>query len=285
MLSKISKSMIPNFNSPPSPDNYLFLGMPNCGKTVLFVAMIHAFQSYLSEYNIEDIHLVSADPASDSFVRSSVKDLESGVWPEKTFKKIPYSFNLTEKAMIIFENDKHLIYQDFPGETVYSAYCDDVESDDGIKFKNNIKEAKGVFLLVDSSNLYEALDDDIATIAAGICQNLKESKVKVAVIFTKMDLFTSVDFDPKEMFNKKYVGAAAHLRKLGGNVKYFEMDVVNQHEMKDGARVPASNYTVSENALNIIKPALWMWDLENLEQHSQPDQSLWDQMKKTLGLG
>ena len=184
-------------------NNYLFLGMPGSGKTTYFSIMANHLQQLANrtknlsfDFLPSDINGEEVDITQD-FIDDCISRLEHRKWPKKTqYENRAYSFLLTKKSWLWREKNR-IDYFDYPGDAFDAAFGDSCYYTEGSiqigkEVKENVKKAKGVFLILDSNEVFNCTDKmkygkTMTRLFRCIQENNK--KVKLAIIFNKLELF------------------------------------------------------------------------------------------------
>jgi hypothetical protein len=128
--------------------------------------------------------------------------------------------------------------------------------------REEMKNAKGVFLILDSAVLHNGLPEDIQDRLFYLADYMKNANasIKMAVIFSKKDMFNTNPIEPEKIFKDKEPDTFLKFQKL--DTKYFFVTSVKNPEIEGGTYVPPKNYKTSQSE-GIIDAALWMLDIKD----------------------
>jgi len=141
-------------------------------------------------------------------------------------------------------------------------------AEDAKKLREEMKNAKGVFLVLDSQDLHNGLSEELQGSLFYLANYMRQkggnSSKKLAVIFSKSDFFKQVSIDPEEIFKIRYPNAYNNFEKLDPKLdtKYFFVTSIKDPLIKDGKYLPPKDYNTSQTD-GIIEAALWMLDIKD----------------------
>jgi hypothetical protein len=254
----------------PSPDSYYFMGPPNAGKTVFFVTMADRLQRLHLENPQKAPYSVTYSTLETlKFVTDSIAEMTRSRWPIKTKKGNIYEINIESRKMFAMKEGK-FVFHDYPGEAFMEAFVDSYKIDDHSPYKEDartmkdeMKNAKGIFLVIDSAVLDDQQSWEIQERLFNFgeyLQNMGHS-TKLAVVFTKSDIFREVkSSNPEEKFKKSYGNAYTIFQKF--NTKYFYVTSAKDSIRKKGVYVPKNKYDTSQSE-GIVEAAVWMMEIKD----------------------
>ena len=269
-------------------DNYLFLGLPKSGKTVLFVILAQAMQRYTAN-KTDNMAFRYCDSQTDSFVYRAINGLNKQDWPEKTQRyDSGYSFELiknyylsvpkiTAKKGNLWKKIKSIklqptkpllgikssiYYHDYPGEAFEVAFTDTSAGNPNIKkyadtMKAQINNARGLFLIIDAENIFNGVEKDkLRETLLKLFKHINNNNpaMKVAVLFNKIELFDQIEIDFEKEFKTSYGNAYAY---KPANCKFFEVLPLGSVETNDkGVIIPPKKIVSTK----LLEPLQWMLD-------------------------
>ncbi|HOS45793.1 MAG: hypothetical protein BWX92_03243 [Deltaproteobacteria bacterium ADurb.Bin135] len=265
-----SENPIPKLVDEPSKrGSYYFIGPPKSGKTVFFVVMADIMQR---------MHIENGDKApytatyttnkSKRFVSDCIRMMQKSEWPTKTQSGNTYEMDI-ESRKIIAMREARFVFHDYAGEVFMRAFADPAKqeesstyAEDANKMREEMKNAKGVFLILDSAVLHNGLPEDIQDRLFYLADYMKNANasIKMAVIFSKKDMFNTNPIEPEKIFKDKEPDTFLKFQKL--DTKYFFVTSVKNPEIEGGTYVPPKNYKTSQSE-GIIDAALWMLDIKD----------------------
>ena len=249
--------------------NYLFLGLPKSGKTTYFALMAHHLQleaNITQKYKFRYLPTVVDDGEkqkfeyiTSNFIEDCISRLQKQRWPKKTQDyECEYSFELVDKSRTV-----RIDYHDYPGEAFEEAFYATENTDfqsAANDIQDRIKKASGVFLTIDAEALFNEQDRlKFVRSVSGLFQwiNYYKPKVKLAIIFTKLELFLPAKCDCEKILRERYGNIYAN---LPSNHKFFYAYPLGNIEIKDdGNTYPPQEITPK----NLLEPVEWMINNED----------------------
>lgn len=274
-------------NQRPKPVNesskrgsYYFIGPPQSGKTVFFVTMVDSMQRMHIE-NIDKAPYVATYTTIESkrFVSDCIKAMQKSEWPIKTKVGNTYEMDI-ESRKIIAMREARFVFHDYAGEVFMRAFADPAQQEENDsyageakKMRQEMKNAKGVFLVLDSAVLHNGLPKEIQERLFYLADYMKDANapIKLAVVFSKKDMFGTNPIEPEKIFKDTDPDAFLKFQKL--DTKYFFVTSIKDPVKKDGKYCPPKNYNTSQTE-GIIDAALWMLDIK--------DKSFFQELKEKI---
>ena len=272
-------------------DNYLFLGLPQSGKTTCFSLMAQHLQDvanhtshlrflYLPTKIVnKETNEVTYDEITSDFIDDCISRIHNQRWPRKTEDyEAGYSFELDKfftfrgKPVLqkYFYRKSVIDYHDYPGEAFEAAFGVGEDPTPDMQkiaadMKSRIMKATGLFLILDAEALFNGTDKQkLKKTLTRLFERIKEynPNVKLAIIFNKLELFDGNEPDFVEKFKKDYSNVYAFLPY---NHRFFNVyPLGNVCTAENGSIFPPKNLSPR----NILAPAKWMLN-SNREQESQ----------------
>lgn len=284
--------------------NYLFLGLPLSGKTTYFSIMAKHLQDTANQlgaknvevkflptivkYSSEDGNgnvIEEEQEFTSDFIRECNKRIKNREWPVQTQEySRAYSLELTvhPKSILKWFYKKVAIIDnhDYPGESFEIAFAphdnkeklkDLSENNDFVKYakdlKERVKSAKGIFLILDSekliSNAKPELDNSITSLIRYIGRYNK--KVKLAIVFTKLEKFYGNEPDCESLLRDGYGNAYAHLLSMKNKCRFFNVYPVGALDTdSNGKTIPPQILKTK----NVLEPIKWMLNIEDISFES-----------------
>lgn len=267
---------------------YLFLGMPGAGKTVFFTIMCRLLQQEGLKNGAFNFEFIPGglDPQNANSTRDYIVNnwdcIEQRRWPGKTSanQKVakhcvnPYVCELSHKRNFLWPKKYTICNIDYPGESFRAAFSPhgtyDGASDSvrniALLLKSAVDHAKGVFLLIDAENIFNADDkekNDIDNRLGALFRYIRDKNrsVRVAVVFNKMELF-DISKDPEEsvykVFTEKYSNACAAMQLLSSYSVFFAYPFGKIDRTADGDVIPPE----SREPKNMLEIAEWIFDVK-----------------------
>lgn len=258
--------------NPSLNDTYIVIGPKYCGKTVFSVTAIDRLQRLANEREHLKIEYLTTQTCD--FVQDSLTQMSQSQWPLETLPAgNRLEIGVYQKCLLWGVNEKRLILMDYPGGTFTAAFANpEAVSSHHPNLTNSLQNlkvdivnAKGVFLVFDCRTLYQKhYDRELASSLFNLDEHLrkpKKEKIKLAIVFTKMDLIPpNSGFNPETALKNHNPDFWSKL--LSFEAKFFPVAAVNRTKVTiDGYQVPINNYN-SEMSDDLIEPLCWMLDLE-----------------------
>lgn len=250
-------------------ENYLFLGLPEAGKTTYFTVMAQTLQNFAVRGN--EMKFRFENDATREFIRSGYGAITAPEpdWPEKTTSYLGgYEFSLLQRFNVMGINlpwelgykQASVCYHDYPGEAFQAAFGkveNETYADQAEKMRQEICKAKGVFLLLDADKLFNggdraAMEETTEHLFRFIIEN--NPKVKLAVLFNKLELFEVLADECRfeEMFRDRYTSAYSWLPR---KVRFFDVYPIGKLDVNEnGKKVPAREISTR----GVLEPVRWM---------------------------
>lgn len=276
-LQKLQEKYMNNTSS-----NYLFLGLPKSGKTTYFALMAQHLQNVANRtrnrkfrylptqvVNQETGETTLDEDYTEDFIEDCVARIKEQKWPMKTQGyETGYSFEFIKEFSLFgklilqrFLYRKALVeYHDYPGEAFETAFGVAADPTDemfkiGEDLKARIEKARGLFLILDADAIFNSqerqkLGKTITRLFR--CIRKFNERVKIAIIFNKLELFAGNVPDLKYKLRKEYSNAYAYLPQ---NHKFFEVYTLGTVVTNDdGSVIPPKPL----HPRNILDPIKWM---------------------------
>lgn len=266
---------------------YTFLGTIGCGKTVFFTVMCKLLQDKgndSNDFKFEFIPRCIDPPGANStydYITRNLDAIENQKWPDKTGASLtvqqhclhPYMCELTQKRSFIWDKKYTICNIDYPGEAFRAAFSpngtydgvDDRIRNMGMLLKLTVKDAKGIFLLIDAESIFNANDtekNDIDNRLSALFRHIREQffQPRVAVIFNKLELFnySGADKDVHDKFKKRFSNAYTALQKLANKEIFFAYSFGKLDYTENGVPIPPKN----REPKNILEIAEWVFDMK-----------------------
>ena len=270
----------------PPRGTYMFLGMKGCGKTTFFTAMCKLLQhkgNNSEHFKFEFIPRRIDHPGANStydYITYNWDGIEKQYWPDKTdsSKKVqqhclhPYMCELTQKRSFMWDKRYTICNIDYPGEAFRAAFSPNGTydgADDNIRniatlLKLTVKDAKGIFLLIDAQSILTANDDEKNNIdkrLSALFRHIREQffEPRVAVIFNKMELYNypGADNDVHNEFKNRFSNAYTAMQKMSNKAIFFAYPFGKLDYREDGTPIPPRH----REPKNILEIAEWVFDI------------------------
>ena len=244
------------------PQNYLFLGLPESGKTTCFSLMAYHLQQLANKTS--DLRFLYREDNTSIFIDDCIVRLKHKKWPDKTKEcTCGYSFEFRKYGFfkMFGFNTLFINCHDCSGkafEVAFGNSGDALENmiKNGDDIKEKIKTAAGVFLVLDSDDLFNGVETSkLENCMVNLLQFIQESNedMRIAVLFNKLELFFNEEINLKERFRKQYRNAYSYLSVL--NCHFFDVYPLGSVETKDDGKIdPPSNILPRK----ILDPIRWM---------------------------
>jgi len=262
------KSIFQNIKSiDNSYEKYFIIGMPRAGKSVFFATMMHSFMTI--QNNFSNIKISPMNNDSNSFISENINSYLSNnnQWIDKTDKGETYSFEIKRKNLGIFNHKYNVEYSDYPGEAFIKAFHPDPDpkynhyEEQAVQLKKSIEISNGVFVIIDSIELYEGFNSEMSSIIFEVIKTISK-KSRIAFVFTKKDAFISnKSFKPFDSLKKMNPGLIAKLEmNMKDKAKSFFISSVDT-VIKNGKRVPPDNYIPAKHSKDLLDPIKWILNI------------------------
>lgn len=270
----------------PPRGTYMFLGMRGCGKTTFFTAMCKLLQHkgnnsehFKFEFIPRSIDLPGANSTYD-YITYNWDCIEKQYWPAKTEEnkkvlkdcQLPYMCELTQKRSFLWDKKYTICNIDYPGEAFRAAFspngtydgASDVIRNMATLLKLTVKDAKGIFLLIDAESILNVNDEeknDIDNRLSALFRHIREQffQPRVAVIFNKMELYNYHGAD-KEVLNEfmnRFSNAYTAMQKMANKAIFFAYPFGKLHYTEEGYPIPPKH----RKPKNILEIAEWVFDM------------------------
>ena len=266
---------------------YMFLGMSKCGKTTFFVVMCKLLQDKGNNSNHFKFEFIprSIDPkganSTYDYITKNWDSIVKQYWPNKSVsgkKSIerclhPYMCELTRKRSFMWDKKYTICNIDYPGEAFRAAFSPngtyDGANDDirnmAMLLNLSVKDAKGIFLLIDAESIFNVDDEeknDIDNRLSALFRHIREQvfQPRVAVIFNKMELFNYPGAD-KEVLNEfinRFSNAYTAMQKMANKAIFFAYPFGKLDYTENGVPIPPKN----REPKNILEIAEWVFDMK-----------------------
>lgn len=254
---------------PKKIENYVFLGLPNAGKTTYFTVMAQTLQN--QAVRGDEMKFIFENDETREFILDGYGQITAPEpdWPAKTVDYLGgYEFSLLQRFNILglrlpwkFGYRKASVcYHDYPGEVFEAAFGktdNEVYVEQAEKMRQQIRGARGVFLLMDADKLFNGADRRaIISTTEHLFKFIIETNpnVKLAILFDKIELFEGMaeECNFKEMFRDRYTAAYA---RLPSNVRFFDVYPIGKLDVNEyGNKVPARQIVPR----GVVEPVRWM---------------------------
>ncbi len=210
-----------------------------------------------------------SDEITSDFIDDCISRIKKQKWPRKTLDyESGYSFELVKfltflKKPILqkyFYKKAVIAYHDYPGEAFEAAFGVGEDPTQEIRMaaedmKSRIKNANGLFLILDADALFNGQDNRKHQITlTRLFRCIKETNpdIKLAIIFNKLELFGGNELDFIRVIRDDYSNAYAYLPY---NHKFFYIYPLGSvFTADDGATFPPKKLSPK----NMLKPIKWM---------------------------
>lgn len=262
-------------NQPPS---YIIVGPRNSGKTVYFVTAVDLMQRLANDKNagIAINHALPFDcveyhdTKTRDFVDISLDNMFNMKWPDRTFTGNGNRFQILFHKRGLLNRTIHFSLLDYSGGTFTAAFSNEGElppeeyvncKEDIQKIKDDIKSAEGIFVMMDSSALYNGKDIVMAHCLFNLVDyyrvTRKRKSTRIGVIFSKRDIISDPSFCPKKRLRENFPNEWGKLMSIG--VEFFTVSSVKNTEVDlSGEVVPVKGFRSSDSE-GILKPLSWMF--------------------------
>ena len=243
---------------------YLFLGLPNSGKTTYFSLMADAYQSegaknknfrflFMPTKTIDSASGVTnyAQNASN-YIDSCISQINQQKWPKKTLETIQCESCIDEQTARFI---------DYPGESYAAAFCEDENPSSQMQemaneIKRKIATASGIVLLVDTDMMFNGdRSQKIRQSLEGLFQCIHDVNpmLRLALLYSKLELFGDKHPDFEQLFQTRYKNAYQWLLCL--NFKTFQIYPLGTFETdENGGIIPPR----TRNPRGCLEPIHWI---------------------------
>ncbi len=259
---------------------YIIIGPPGHGKSTYAITLADRLIRYAGNENPE--FRVFLDQETMNYVDEWVSSLNKGNgFPTKNFETKQVNFSFEDNSRF-FVNKGQIQLLDYPGEAYYTAFTDQknqLYEEQAQKLLSEIQKAKGIFLVIDMAELHDSkaklLSNSLFKLIEFI--NKGRNKPKLAIIFSKKDLFESLDekINPVAILQNDYPNIWNLLQAFEkGRVAFFESAAVSETAVDSEGKIqPIKGYQTKKHSIHILEPFLWMFGmteptmLETVVQH------------------
>lgn len=251
--------------------SFVFVGPPGAGKTVYFMCAIDRLTRNLLERSSKEVTLRTEDAVTLRRHTRALAEMRSGNWPDKSFESVELFFILERTTAFLgiplWTQTEKLVYHDYPGEVFDAAFGGDQSdslhySEDAGRLRTEISNASGLFLIIDTTYLFDGVDDIYYEKLFSLLKFIDtgQKRRRIAVIFTKKDIFAShQSLEPMKMLQERYPNAWVLLKNW--KAKYFFVSAVaNPYLDENGSLSPPNGYDTT-NSEGLIEPLAWALDL------------------------
>jgi len=251
--------------------SYIFIGPPESGKTVFFITMVDRLLRLQIEKDMP-YEMTFRTKETEDFITQMINEMAKSKWPLKTAKGNIYEVDITTRNVLFMKSNGILSFHDYGGEVFLDAFSGpEIGSESKFKeeaeaMKVEIKQAKGIFLVIDTVKLYNNMKEEkLLNCLFYLSDFLKKERnknMRLAVIFTKSDQFIEKDslFNPESIFKEKYPNAYVNFKNR--NTRYFFVTAIKEPIIIDGKYMPPKNYK-STDSVNILEAAKWMLEIND----------------------
>ena len=247
-------------------DNYMFLGLPETGKTTFFCSMADNLQDVANKSDGKISLRVMSDIAQNT-IENAMNKLRHQEWPDKTQYKLKEDIELSLTYKGIFKDCIwNFVFHDYPGEAFYEAFISKGEGnfvEDAEDLKKRLASANGVFLLLSAENLLNDENHSIRSNVIGAMLRFiidNNNKAKVAILFNKVELFHEYSHDKMvKLFSEQYKIANGLIESLRTRRAFFTVKPLgyNCEINEEGYYVPPQKLAPE----GLLEPISWMIDL------------------------
>jgi len=253
--------------------SYIFIGPPESGKTVFFITMVDRLLRLQIEKDMP-YEMTFRTKETEDFITQMINEMAKSKWPLKTAKGNIYEVDITTRNVLFMKSNGILSFHDYGGEVFLDAFSGpEIGSESKFKeeaeaMKVEIKQAKGIFLVIDTVELYNNMQEEkLLNCLFYLSDFLKKERnknMRLAVIFTKSDQFIEKDslFNPESIFKEKYKYPNAYVNFKDQNTRYFFVTAIKEPSIIDGKYMPPKNYK-STDSVNILEAAKWMLEIND----------------------
>ena len=221
-------------------------------------------------------------PSTSDYIAEQIERVENQEWPDKTVTFAgEYRCELQRNRRILGHNIPHvektvtISYSDFTGDAFESSFGrkngNIKESEDG-EICDGIEKAKGIFLIIDAEQMFnKARSNELNQMLSKLITKINGQKKKLAIVFSKVDLFFGVEFFAdkeilKNIFTETYGNAFAHLDEKLVSYEFFPVKSFTKIDIPDDGSNPRppTDYEFDESLLGPIE---WMTGFKLKEDH------------------
>lgn len=272
--------------------SYLFLGMPESGKTVFFTMLCNILQRkgnedsrFIFEY-IPRKNDCAGSNSTYQYINSNLNCIKEQKWPHKTatddktleVAQNPYicELSIARRFLCIpWKNSYSLCYIDYPGEAFQSAFCPNGEYEgvtDKIKnfgylLRNTVNMSKGVFLIIDvqiftnlNANEKAFIEERLSSFFLHVRKN--NPSLRVAIVFNKMELcgFSNQEEEVQNQFQNQFSNAYAAMKQLQNKKMFFVYPFGQVETDSKGNTIPPKQPYAERNIESVAE---WIFNIKS----------------------